>query len=164
MKYIICIPIIFLWGLNPILTRISSNVIGIQSYIIITTIISSVSTIIIMTCLDIEIWKVTGYGLFSYHEDIKKRWSILFIDSIFCLSLPMILYNYLLNHTTSIAIIVMTTWYGAPLITSVLGIIVFKEYLSKLQVMGFVFCIIGVIMINIENIISEYKTRQYQLL
>ena len=160
-KYLMCIPTIILWGLNPILTRLCSDIVGIRPYMMVTSIVACMATIAINSIMDYKVWSGIKSEYFTPHSDIAKRWIITGVDSIFCLALPMVFYNIMLSDTASIAMIVTTTWYGAPLVTCVLGVFVFSQSISPLQICGIIVCIGGIIMMNIEDIITEFKTRSY---
>ena len=162
IKYLLCLPTILLWGLNPILTRLCSDKIGIIPYMLVTTFISCMSTIVISSLFYHSVWGKIKDELFCFHDDITKRWLIIATDSILCLCLPMIFYNLLLSDTSSIAIVVTTTWYGAPLITTVLSIVIFGQSISKLQIVGLFVCLGGIVMINIDEILFYVRTRHYQ--
>ena len=68
------------------------------------------------------------------------------------MAIPAYLYNILVSDkANNISVIVITTWYGAPIMTSILSYFIFKEKLSLLQIGGVLLTIIGLILINIES-------------
>jgi drug/metabolite transporter (DMT)-like permease len=151
---------ILLWGVNPILTRLCSDMIGIKEYMIITTIGSSTAILVINTFMNKYIWLSVIKSMFKHHNDLWKRWLIAVTDSVLCLAAPSILYNLMLSNTQSIAIVVTTTWYGAPIITSVISRYVFNQTLSYLQIGGIIVSIIGIAMMNIEEMIHTKKVNE----
>lgn len=60
------------------------------------------------------------------------------------------------------SVIVITTWYGAPIMTSILSYFIFKENLSLLQIGGVFITIIGLILINIENILKPTEVLSHE--
>lgn len=155
MNYLLFTLTIVFWGVNPILTRLCSDIIGIKPYMIVTTILSSTCTIVINTLLQRDVWNDLNRLLFRQHDDLWKRWLIILTDSILCLSTPSILYNILLSTTSSIAIVVTTTWYGAPILTCILSSFIFKQSISHVKMGGIIVSIIGIVMMNIEDIIRD---------
>lgn len=155
-----CFWTIVLWGINPILTRLCSDIIGIRPYMIVTTITTTLSIITINTVIQNDIWSEVGHKMFRYHPDLVKRWIIALSDGCLCLAVPTILYNILLSNTNSIAIIVTTTWYGAPILTTVLSFYVFRQVISPLQMGGIVVSLVGIVMMNVEDIIRENRNRR----
>lgn len=154
-QVILCLITSVLWGISPIVTRLYTDIVGIRVYLIANTVMQGVATCLINSALHKGAWGETGQVMFIEGE--WKRWLLLMGNSILCLSAPFVIYNTLLSNTESIAVIVTTTWYGAPILTSVLGIFVFGQRLSWLQIGGMCVCIGGVVMMNVEDMIKEHK-------
>jgi drug/metabolite transporter (DMT)-like permease len=153
---LLCFVTVILWGINPILTRLGSNIIDIKPYMVATTIIQSIATCIIISIMKNDVWYLLEQGMFNI-ETMQKGgiiWLISLSDGILCLSIPFIIYNNLLSTTNSIALIVTTTWYGAPILTTILSYMIFHQELTKLQFGGIIVSIIGIIMLNIEDILK----------
>lgn len=162
-QFLMSATTIILWGLNPVLTRLCSNIIGIRPYMIITTISTSVAIMTITTILQPSIWKEIQQKMFTNTAnadapDMAKRWVIALTDGILCLAVPQILYNIMLSKTASIAIVVTTTWYGAPILTSIISRYVFHQLISPLQFAGILVSLAGIVMMNIEEIIKPTIT------
>lgn len=147
--YINFIVIIITWGLNPILTRIGSNLTDPRAYMILFSLINASSLLIINSAIDNDVW--SKIQLFNTFKPII----IVVIDGIICMAIPAYLYNILVSDkANNISVIVVTTWYGAPIMTSILSYFIFKEKLSFLQIGGVLLTIIGIIMMNIESILK----------
>lgn len=144
------------WGANPILTRFCSNMIGIKQYLFISCIVYAFALCLLITISDINVYQNIRKSFFS-HETSIKIWSIMLVDSIFCFSLPFYTYNILLSTSDSVAVLVICTWYTAPIITSIISVFAFKEYLSRLQILGIFISITGITLINIESILKHFK-------
>lgn len=144
------------WGANPILTKLCSNMIGIKQYLFISCIVYAFALCSMITISDKKIFQNIHKSFFS-HETSIKIWSIMFIDSIFCFSLPFYTYNILLSTSDYVTVLVICTWYTAPIITSIISVFAFKEYLSTLQILGIFISITGITLINIENILKHFK-------
>lgn len=144
--YIYFVIIIITWGLNPILTRIGSNLTDPRAYMILFSLINTSSLLIINSAIDNDVW--SKIRLFNTFKPII----IVIVDGIICMAIPAYLYNILVSDkANNISVIVITTWYGAPIMTSILSYFIFKEKLSLLQIGGVLLTIIGLIMINIES-------------
>jgi drug/metabolite transporter (DMT)-like permease len=160
---ITCGIIIVLWGIYPILTRLSSNNIGVKPYIIISTISYFLGTLIITTIIQKTIWNEIGEKLFKYQDDLAKRWILPIVNGLFCLAVPSILSSILLSTTKSVTIVVTTTFYGSPILSSILSYYIFHQNISKLQFGGIIVSIIGAILINIENILANNQNDEETL-
>jgi drug/metabolite transporter (DMT)-like permease len=155
-QVILCFITVVLWGINPILTRLGSDIIGIKPYMIATTLLQSISTCVIVSIMENDVWYLLEQGMF-YVSSVKKGltiWAICITDGILCLSVPFIIYNSLLSNTRSIAVIVTSTWYGAPILTTVLSYFVFNQHLTNLQIGGILVSLIGIVMLNIEEVLN----------
>jgi drug/metabolite transporter (DMT)-like permease len=145
--YIYFLIIIITWGLNPILTRIGSNLTDPRAYMILFSLINTSSLLIINSIIDNDVW--SKIRLFNTFKPII----IVVVDGVICMAIPAYLYNILVSDkSNNISVIVITTWYGAPIMTSILSYFIFKEILSLLQIGGVLITIIGLIMINIESV------------
>lgn len=166
---------ILLWATNPILARIGSEMIGIKPYIITSSIFQITATIVIINLLDHNIWRDIYMALLTNNPTIPqtpplntlmatptpqsspsltKKWLVVAIDGIFCLACPFIIYNFLLMSANNIAIIVTTTWYGAPILTAIASTFILNQHLTGLQIGGIIISILGIILLNIEDILG----------
>lgn len=156
VQAVMCISTVALWGLNPILTRLTSDMMGPRPYMIFTSIVTCVATLAINTIASKSSWSdLNAYMFTTTHPRLMTRWALATTDAVFCLALPSFMYNSLLAGTSSIALVVTTTWYGAPILTSILSRYIFSQPLTNLQIVGITISIIGVVMTNIEDILSS---------
>lgn len=159
-----CLATIVLWGFNPILTKLCSDLIGIVPYMMITSVVSSVSTLVINTFIQTDIWDEVQEKMFTTNNpNLVKCWVIALADGVFCLALPMILYNFMLSSSKSVAIVVTTTWYGAPILSTILCYFIFKQHLTYLQIGGIIISIGGIVMMNVEDVIKDVRSMQPQV-
>jgi uncharacterized membrane protein len=135
--------VIILWGINPILTRIGSDLIDIKPYMIITSILSTGGTMILNSIVAPSLWNTLVDKMTFY------IFSISFIDGVFCLAVPFFLYNILLSKGENIGIVVTTTWCGAPIFTSLLSYLVFDMKMTPLQMIGGALATVGIIIMSI---------------
>ena len=144
-----------LWGTSPILSRLFTDMVNTRVFLIMNAFIQGTSTCVINSIIYRKegLWREVGRKMFLEAE--WKRWVIILCNGVFCLSVPFILYSNLISNTRSVAVIVCTTWYGAPIITSLLGWWVLGQKISMLQGGGMVLCIGGVVMMNVETIKDE---------
>ena len=89
--------IIITWGLNPILTRIGSNLTDPRAYMILFSLINTSSLLIINSAIDNNVW--SKIRLFNTFKPII----IVVVDGVICMAIPAYLYNilvlyYLLHH------------------------------------------------------------------
>lgn len=146
VTYIYFFIIIVTWGFNPILTRIGSNLTDPRAYMILFSLINTVSLLVLNTVMDNHVW--SKMILFNRFKPII----IVIVDGIICMAIPAYLYNILVsNIENNISVIVITTWYGAPIMTSIFSYFIFKEQLSLIQICGIFITIIGLVLINIEK-------------
>ena len=136
--------IIVFWGINPLLTRIGSDLITIKPYMIITSILSTGGTMILNSIVEPSLWN-TLVEKMTFHV-----FSIAFIDGIFCLAVPFFLYNILLSESDNIGVVVTTTWCGAPIFTTVLNYLIFNIALSPIQIIGSILATAGILLMSIE--------------
>lgn len=146
---------IVLWGISTILSRLFTDMVNTRVFLIMNAFIQSTATCVINSVIyrNEGLWREVGREMFIKAE--WKRWVIILSNGIFCLSVPFILYNNLVSNTRSVAVIVCTTWYGAPIITSLLGWWVLGQKITMLQGGGMLLCIGGVVMMNVEVIRDE---------
>jgi drug/metabolite transporter (DMT)-like permease len=146
ITYLYFFVIIGTWGINPILTRIGSNLTDPRAYMILFSLINTTSLLILNTIIDDHVWsKILLFNRF-------KPIIIVIVDGIICMAIPAYLYNILISNTeNNISVVVITTWYGAPIMTSILSYFIFKERLSLIQICGIFITIIGLVLINIEK-------------
>lgn len=147
MNIYLCFSIIIVaWGLNPIFTRIGSNLTDPRAYMVLLSVVSTASLLVLNTVADHQVWDKIG-TLFSW-----KPIGIVLIDGILCMAIPSYLYNLLVSSVEhNLSVVVISTWYGAPLVTSILSHLFIGEQLSVLQMGGICVTMIGLVMINIET-------------
>jgi drug/metabolite transporter (DMT)-like permease len=156
-----CAATIILWGINPILTRIVSQMVGIRPYMITTSILSTTGIVVLNSVMHLNLWSdVWDKMVMSDSPDLWKVWLLTFTDALLCLAVPSILYNILLANTKSVAIVVTTTWYGAPLLTSVLGTFTLGQHLSKMQIWGIFVSLAGICLMNAEDIVRDMRNTE----
>lgn len=157
-----CVLIVLLWGANPILTRLCSSAIGVEAYMLATSVLSTATTLALTTAVFPGSWRDLSREMFSCSassavgaRELSRRWLIATADSVLCLALPFFLYNLVLTRAETAALVVTTTWYGAPIVTSVIARVAFGETLTPLQVAGILTSLLGVVLTNFEAFSSS---------
>jgi drug/metabolite transporter (DMT)-like permease len=159
-QVLLCSLTIGLWGTSPILTRLLTDIVSTRVFLITNAIIQGTATCVINSVIywKSDIWREAGRKMFVEAE--WKRWLLALCNGVLCLSVPFIIYSNLLSNTHSITIIVCTTWYGAPIVSSLLSWWVFGQRITALQGGGILLCIGGIVMLNIETMLKEREEEQ----
>ncbi|KAG1660009.1 hypothetical protein FOA52_009829 [Chlamydomonas sp. UWO 241] len=133
------------WGLNPILTKAAMRMklVSIETYMIATWSVYIAAILAVTTYQDPSAW-----ASLRVLRGSSALVAIVIADGALCLALPSYLYNTMLSSATSIAPVVITTWYGAPLLTTVLEGVLFGKHIGAVQWGGVLLSVIGLAMIN----------------